>query len=137
MHMATNPVSDRVHRARHLMLAGVVCGCAGTTDHQAPPNMTYNYFNNSDSNSHRGLVNRELTNHYEPTILSYNPHLAQFTAAWYVTRGARCSHHCACTPRQSATIFQCPVCTIPEVSSTLVVRLTGSGMVLRIPCRAF
>ena len=50
--------------------------------------MTERFYHARGANEHRGLVNKEDANHFEPneglTCLPYcNPELPQFTAAWF------------------------------------------------------
>ena len=60
----------------------------GKQDGIAPASMTEHYYRARDGNAHKGLVNKQDCNHFEPNTLPVcdpycNPELAQYTAAWF------------------------------------------------------
>ena len=54
----------------------------GTFDFVASPNMTEHFFNAAGAHLTRGMVNKRLANHHEPST-DYNPMLGTYTAAWF------------------------------------------------------
>lgn len=57
----------------------------GSNDGIAPPFMTDGYYNATGAHSTKGFVNKLFSDHFEPNnaFPTYNPYLAQFTAAWF------------------------------------------------------